>query len=425
MGNFKKINIYVGAVGQAYVDKETAKNNLDSAKQNIKDWNNIIALAQSVLDNTNPISNRLTDAQSKANAVKTLLETEMNNAINDTEKYNALKKLRDELHALDYDNDFSNGGNTYTLDQINNTLDSIVKEINDILSKSQSNQTYWESAVVEYQQAYDTAIEVFNSYIPEDQNNPLDKNDDLEAQFTERLHEIDVQLQEFDTAISKVNEISDKTNQEIKKITGTVVPSITPVTGISLTPISLTLDANESKTITATVSPSNATNKTINWSSDDHTVATVTASATNGQTATVTWKKAGTCTITATAASNTDVSATCDVTCQDVTVPEEPSYTWYKDTATEEQIQSQDYVNSLTYNQRIKPESNTTITLSKGYNAFMFPESWGIPTFGTDTTYQKRDDPYTVDELGIRNPEGKIFIAIEANSDTTRYIKWQ
>ena len=134
MGNFKKINIYVGAVGQAYVDKETAKNNLDSVKQNIKDWTNIIDLAQSVLDNTNPISNRLTDAQSKANAVKTLLETEMNNAINDTEKYNALKKLRDELHALDYDNDFSNGGNTFTLGQIDTTLDSIVKEINDILS---------------------------------------------------------------------------------------------------------------------------------------------------------------------------------------------------------------------------------------------------------------------------------------------------
>ena len=224
MGNFKKINIYVGAVGQAYVDKETAKNNLDSVKQNIKDWNNIINLAQSVLDNTNPISNRLTDAKSKANAVKTLLETEMNNTINDTEKYNALKKLRDELLALDNDNDFSNGGNTYTLDQIDTTLASIVKEINDILSKSQSNLTYWEGAVAEYQQAYDTAKEVFNSYIPEDQNNQLNEKDELEVQFTERLHEIDVQLQEFDTAISKVNEVSDKTSQEIKKITGVTIP---------------------------------------------------------------------------------------------------------------------------------------------------------------------------------------------------------
>lgn len=330
MGNFKKINIYVGAVGQAYVDKETAKNNLDGVKQNIKDWDNIIVLAQSVLNNTNPISNRLTDAKSKANAVKTLLETEMNNAINNTEKYNALKKLSDELLALDNDNDFSNGGNTHTLDQIYTTLASIVKEINDILSKSQSNKTYWEGAVAEYQQAYDTAIEVFNSYIPEDQNNSLDEKDELEVQFTERLHEIDVQLQEFDTAISKVNEVSDKANQEIKKITGTVVPD----------------------------EPGN-------------------------------------------------------------------NYTWYQGTATEEQVQSQAYVNSLTYNQLTKPESNTTITLSPGYNTFMFPESWGIPTFGMDASFSKRDDPWIANELGITNPEGKIFIVVKSNSGGTRYIKWQ
>ena len=329
MGNLKKINIYVGVVGQAYVDKETAKSNLDRAKQNINDWNNIITLAQSVLDNTNPVSSRLIDAQSKATAVKTLLQTEMNNAINDTEKYAALSKLFNDLNALDYDNDFSNGGNTYTLDQINNALNSIIQEINDILSKSQSNKTYWEGAVAEYQQAYDTAVEVFNSYIPEEQNNPLDENDDLEVQFTERLHEIDVQLQEFDTVISKVNEVSDKTSQEIKKITGTVVPD----------------------------EPVN-------------------------------------------------------------------NYTWYKGTATEEQIQSQDYVNSLTYNQLTKPESNTTITLSLGYNVFIFPESWGIPTFGTDTSYNKCDRPYTADDLGIINPEGKIFIVVESPVEDTRYIKW-
>ena len=140
--NLKKINIYVGVVGQAYVDKETAKSNLDRAKQNINDWNNIITLAQSVLDNTNPVSSRLIDAQSKATAVKTLLQTEMNNAINDTEKYAALSKLFNDLNALDYDNDFSNGGNTYTLDQINNALNSIIQEINDILLSKGLNELY-------------------------------------------------------------------------------------------------------------------------------------------------------------------------------------------------------------------------------------------------------------------------------------------
>lgn len=99
-------------------------------------------------------------------------------------------------------------------------------------------------------------------------------------------------------------------------------------------------------------------------------------------------------------------------------------YTWYQGMASEEQIQSQEYVNSLTYNQLTKPESNTTITLSKGYNVFIFPESWGIPTFGTDTSYSKRDDPFTADELGIINPEGKIFIVVWNPSEGTRYIKW-
>ena len=225
------------------------------------------------------------------------------------------------------------------------------------------------------------------------------------------------------TITSNVVTESNTVNRKMT-VTVTCKPSTIAVTNITLNKSSLSINANGTDTITATVLPPNATNKTINWSSNDTTVATVTASAINGQTATVTWKKAGTCTITATSAGNPSVSATCTVTCKDV-VPEEPTYTWYKGTATEEQIQSQDYVNSLTYNQRIKPESNTTITLFKGYNTFMFPESWGIPTFGMDASYNKRDEPWIADELGITNPEGKIFIAIKSNGEVTRYIKWQ
>ena len=425
MGNLKKINIYVGTVGQAYVDKETAKNNLDSAKQNINDWDNIIDLAQSVLDNTNPISNRLTDAKSKANAVKTLLETEMNNATNNTEKYNALKKLRDELLALDHDNDFSNGGNTYTLDQIDNAINSIITEINDILSKSQSNKTYWEGAVAEYQQAYDTAKEVFNSYIPEDQNNSLDEKDELEVQFTERLHEIDAQLQEFNTAIGKVNEVSDKTNQEIKKITGTVVPSITPVTGISLTPTSLTLDTNKSKTITATVSPSNATNKTITWTSDDPTVATVTVSTTGGRTAIVAWKKGGTCTITARAASNTNVNATCTVTCQDVTVPDEPS---------NPEVQNNYYIgrtNKVEFTlddlDQYVPEKPSEITLPGGDNSawtvWIYPESWGKPVKAI-SNHTKEDEIGSFMYAELTLPEGYTGCYSSPMVDDTYTLEW-
>ncbi len=70
-------------------------------------------------------------------------------------------------------------------------------------------------------------------------------------------------------------------------------PGDVRVTGVAVTPTSATLTAGETKTLTATVSPSNATNKNINWSSNNTTVATVSGGV-------VTAKAAGTAEITAT-----------------------------------------------------------------------------------------------------------------------------
>ena len=65
------------------------------------------------------------------------------------------------------------------------------------------------------------------------------------------------------------------------------------VTGVSLDKTTLTLTEGDSQTLNATVSPSNATNKKVLWTSSDASVATVS----NG---TVTAVKPGTATITAT-----------------------------------------------------------------------------------------------------------------------------
>ena len=64
----------------------------------------------------------------------------------------------------------------------------------------------------------------------------------------------------------------------------------------------------ESKAITATVKPDDATNKALTWTSSDETVATVDA------TGKVTGKKIGTATITATAQDGSGVSGSCTVT---------------------------------------------------------------------------------------------------------------
>ena len=83
---------------------------------------------------------------------------------------------------------------------------------------------------------------------------------------------------------------------------------IVQVTGVSLTPTTLTLPANgATATLTATVEPTNATDANVTWSSSDDTIATVN----NGE---VTALKAGTATITASAGGQ---SATCTVTVTD------------------------------------------------------------------------------------------------------------
>ena len=76
------------------------------------------------------------------------------------------------------------------------------------------------------------------------------------------------------------------------------------VSGVSLNHSSASLTINESVDLSATVSPSNASDKNIAWSTSDASVATVS----NGK---VTAKKEGTVTITATAGGK---SATCTIT---------------------------------------------------------------------------------------------------------------
>ena len=87
------------------------------------------------------------------------------------------------------------------------------------------------------------------------------------------------------------------------------------VTEVKLDKDSLSLEVGDTATLTATITPSNATNKAVEWKSDDTSVATVD---TSGK---VTAIKAGTATITATAADGSGEKATCAVT---VTAPSEP-----------------------------------------------------------------------------------------------------
>ena len=81
---------------------------------------------------------------------------------------------------------------------------------------------------------------------------------------------------------------------------------VTPVTGVSVTPAQATIRVGNTTTIKAIVTPDDATEKAVTWTSSDDTVATVDS---NGV---VTGVKVGTATITATTIDGS-FTATCEV----------------------------------------------------------------------------------------------------------------
>lgn len=105
------------------------------------------------------------------------------------------------------------------------------------------------------------------------------------------------------------------TNGKIATCAVTVKAADVEVTGITLNKSIFSLDVGKSETLTATVAPSNATNKTVTWISSKPEIATVS----NGV---VTAKAVGTTTITAKSANGK--TATCQVTVKSAVSPNAP-----------------------------------------------------------------------------------------------------
>ena len=102
----------------------------------------------------------------------------------------------------------------------------------------------------------------------------------------------------------------------------TPVPTTISVTSVSVSPTSATINVNGTQQLSATVSPSDATNKSVTWSSSNTSVATVSSSGL------VTGVSAGTATITV-KTNDGNKTATSTITVQQSQPQPTSNYYWY------------------------------------------------------------------------------------------------
>ena len=147
------------------------------------------------------------------------------------------------------------------------------------------------------------------------------------------------------------------------------------VTGVSLNSNSETLDIGGSVTLTATVSPSNASNKNVTWSSSNTGVATVN----NGV---ITAVSNGSATITVRSAEDSSISDTCSISVNDhvtLNYTNSPfSSTSYSSTAETVNVFGINYENKY----GMKYTTDTSIEFAKNTNAYL----------GNTTAYGKSID---------------------------------
>lgn len=218
MSKLQKINIYVGTVGSAYIDKETALKNKEAAQKNVADVEAIIAKANNIKGNLENASARAVGAKEKAVAVKNLLGLKISEYANNTIIYNQLVALMESLENNDNDGVYKNGGNVNTaesnitnaqsqLDEINAVIEAaeILLEDNKKLLKIRENELL-------------DAINEFAQYIPDAEINIDDLSNDSEDYLNERIDEIDSNIAIIDDVTDHINASTDEYNNEIEAI---------------------------------------------------------------------------------------------------------------------------------------------------------------------------------------------------------------
>ena len=212
---------------------------------------------------------------------------------------------------------------------------------------------------------------------------------------------------------------------------------VVEVESVSLNKSEMTLTEGESETLAATVTPENAENKSIKWSSNNEAVATVDA---NG---TVTAKSAGTAVITATSTNGKSASCTVKVEKKQIPVTEvrlsESTVgivegSTYKLTATvlpENTTDSKSVSWSSSNSEVATVDANGTVTAKRAGTAVITATSTNGKTAGCTVTVEKKQIPVTevrLSESTVGIVEGSTYkltaTVLPENTTDSKSVSW-
>lgn len=219
MSKIKNIDIYVGTVGSAYVDKETALKNKKDAEINITDVEKIIVRANALklALETSVVNSQL--AESSAQGILNRLNAAIQEwQSRDISKYLQLVELKNDLLANDTDGLYNNGGNVITASSNSQNATNQIAAINDIIAAAEVLLEDNRKLALIRANEYDDAVNKFAQYIPDYEADPNELSNNAENELNERIDEVNDNLNIINDTTEAVNNTTTEVGQLIDAI---------------------------------------------------------------------------------------------------------------------------------------------------------------------------------------------------------------
>jgi hypothetical protein len=232
--NTKKVRIYVGSVGSVFAEYIAAQKDLNHAKQNISDWNDIISIARVLRAKADIYLNNANDALSFAELISESLQEKMDSLDRRSDEYKNLSDLKLRLLDNDKDDNPYNGGSIITAEANVSNVEALIDELELILKENyedgdESAYAYLaeaEKVKTDAEDEVNRLLQLFMQMIPEEEISPYDQSDIDEQKFRQHLKEIEEALKAAGIISDAINDVSEAVIKEYERIMNGGLPLV-------------------------------------------------------------------------------------------------------------------------------------------------------------------------------------------------------